>query len=136
MEMKEVLAAALLLLCCKASAALEWKFKNVKIKEAAVYREVTSSGSSFFTLEITIEGHQQTGCGPTDTHGVITKTTQNAFSSNWQMRYSTILSAQAQGLPVDILVNNSSCHTGSSWAAKGDPTGRGWELEGIRVRHD
>lgn len=50
-----------------------------------------------------------------------------------QLRYSTLLSAQAQGTPVDILIDTGVCNTNSNWNRHGSPFGLGRKMVGIVI---
>lgn len=74
-----------------------------------------------------------TGCAPADAHGIVYINTGQVFDPNWHLQYSTFLSAQAQGVPVDVYVDSAVCNTASGFYDFGPPAGLGLKFYGVRL---
>ncbi len=113
-----------------ANAAKVWLYEDVLVEDASFY---TVGGNSIMQVKVT-EHPGNTGCAPADEHGIVYMNSSANFGANWQFVYSTILSAQAQGTPVDILVDDAVCNSSSgTYYNFGPPEGLGLKFYGVRL---
>lgn len=110
----------------ESSADRVWLYEGVYVEDVSAFAD-----NGFMVLLVKMKGHDTTGSCASANAGYIFSNTSSNFSSNWQIMYSTILSAQAQGLPVDFLIDDTTCHTGSTYA--GYPNGMGMKFKGVRI---
>ena len=116
-----------------AHAAREWLFNDVIVEDVGIYSKVIS-GNSYTVMYVELSGISDQDCAPTNEHGVVHNLVSGVnFGGNMQMRYSTLLSAQAQGTPVDILVDTSSCNTNSNWNRNSGSPGLGRQMVGVVI---
>ncbi len=116
-----------------AHAAREWLFNDVIVEDVGIYSKVIS-GNSYTVMYVKLSGVSDPDCAPTNDYGVVHNAVSGVnFGGNMQLRYSTLLSAQAQGTPVDILVETGSCNTNSNWNRNGDPAGLGRKMVGVVI---
>lgn len=85
-------------------------------------------------IQIRFESFPSTTCASANSHNVVYIPASSVFDANWQMVYSTFLSAQAQGLPVDVLINDAHCNMASGHYDFGsEPEGLGVRFYGVRL---
>lgn len=115
-------------------AARVWLFKSVHVEEVAV---VNVGGTHAVRIALSdVSGTQSYSCAPTQESGVVSLW-GSSVTATMSALLSTALAAQAQGVKVDVLVEDSSCNTGNTWDnGSGKPTGLGLNLNGIRVLRD
>lgn len=101
--------------------AYTWIFEDVLIETVTAMHD---GGHSIY--QIKLQGNLPvTNCPPTDSTKVVSLWTESGSPADvWDTMYSTALTAQAQGLPVDIYVNEKSCNTSK---------GMGLNWRGIRI---
>ncbi|WP_290519147.1 hypothetical protein [Alcanivorax sp.] len=127
--------SALLFFSFSAQADRVWMFKNVIIKDVAVYNKNSGSGTSYQLVQVKFESPTpvNTGCTPTDAHSIVGHYSTGSINSNVQARLSVLLSAQAQGIPVDLLVDENVCNEYQGWNAFGSPAGLGKIFYGVKA---
>ena len=119
----------LVLISGQLQAARVWLYENVYVEDVSTY----TVGSNVI-MQVKLKDYpNNTGCAPADAHGVVYMNTTGDFNANWQLQYSTFLSAQAQGLPIDVLVDDAICNTSSGWYDFGSPAGLGFKFYGVRL---
>lgn len=118
-----------------AEAARVWMFKNVIIKDVAVYNKASGSGTGYQLVQVKFDSPNpvSTDCQPTDAHSMVGYYTTGSINSNVQARLSVLLSAQAQGIPVDLLVEDNGCNEYQGWDAFGSPAGLGKLFYGVKA---
>ena len=128
-----LLGLALMGFASVASAGRVW-VDDVIIDEVGVFTE-KSSGTYYQVIYVKSESLKQSQvlCSPTQSHGIVSVMSTGDFSSVHQARYSTLLSAHAQGLKVDLLINDSDCSTSALYDKDGAPNGRGATLVGVVI---
>lgn len=114
----------------EASAGRLWLHSSLKVDEVLVYN---SNGYNMITVKVTPPSVLETGCAPTDTHNIFSFWTQGGLNGAHQSWVSLLLSAQAQDLEVDLLVDTSNCNTSTTWTAFGNPLGLGAAFYGARI---
>ncbi|NQY83865.1 MAG: hypothetical protein HRT34_03540 [Alcanivorax sp.] len=129
MMIKLVFSLSLFFLCSGAVAAKEW-FSNLQVEQVLVY---TDHGYNIVTAKFSNDHMLETNCTPTDTHNIVSYWTKNGISTTLQSWISVLLSAQAQQLPVDILVDVSNCNNSASWTAFDNPLGLGAAFYGVKA---
>lgn len=117
----------LLLLPVASHAARVWLYEGVYIEDVTVF----ANDNGYTVMLVKMKGHETNGTCSSANAGYIFLNTSGTFNGNWQMVYSTILSAQAQQQPVDFLVDDNTCHTSSGYA--GYPDGMGMKFKGVRI---
>ncbi len=131
--MKNGMLIGLLSVTSSVCLANSWDIKGVSVEDVLVYRD---NGYNVMTVDFSSESPANTGCTPTDEHKIASTWGSNPFGSLQQSMMSVLLSAQAQGLAVDLMVNTSNCSTGGQWDTYISPTGLGIELKGVRISSD
>lgn len=117
----------LLLLPVESYAARVWLYEGVYIEDVTVF----ANDNGYTVMLVKMKGHSTSGSCASANAGYIFSNTSANFSGNWQLMYSTILSAQAQQQPVDFLVDDNTCHTTPGYA--GYPDGMGMKFKGVRI---
>lgn len=104
------------------------KIEDVSISEVIVYND---QGLNIITVKFESDSPIGTGCTPTDAHNMVSYWTSSSLgtASNW---LSVLLSAQAQGLNVDLYIGGT-CNTGNTWTEYGQPYGLGQQFWGAKV---
>jgi hypothetical protein len=113
-----------------AYAAPEWAFQKVSVKDILVYYQ---DGNNVVTVQFDAPVLEDTGCAPTDTHHIVSYWNNTVLKGTIRTWVSVLLSAQAQGLPVDLWVDMNNCSTGNQWDTFGTPAGLGLRLFGVRI---
>lgn len=123
-----------LLLPALANADRVWMFQGVIVKDVAVYNKKSDSGTNYQLVQVKFDSSDlvDTGCAPTDQHKTV-GFYASSINSNVQARISVLLSAQAQGIPVDLLVEESDCNEYHRWDAFGAPAGLGKLFYGVKA---
>lgn len=111
-------------------AAKNWLYEDVLIDDVSVY-----SMGSYTVMQVKLKNFPtNTNCAPANEHGLVYMNASQQFGANWQLQYSTFLSAQAQGLPVDVLVDDAICNTDASTSYDfGGARGLGLKFYGVRL---
>ncbi|MDF1782097.1 MAG: hypothetical protein P1U67_12430 [Alcanivoracaceae bacterium] len=119
-----------------------WLFKGVYIEEVTFY-----DGGSDNILQLRLSDVSQPTetftCGPTSQAGVVGLTAGSGNQDKIRANLSAALAAQAQHLPVDVIVNKAGCDTSSrdndntlTYPNASSHSGIGLDLRGIRVRYE
>ncbi len=130
MYTKIILATLALIFSAEAVAGRMWLDNSVKVDEVLVYH---NSGYNIITVKVSPSEALETGCVPTDTHNIFSYWTQGGLGGATQSWVSLLLSAQAQGLEVNLLANTANCNTSTTWTAFGNPLGLGVAFYGARI---
>ena len=117
----------LLLFPVDSYGARVWLYEGVHIEDVTVF----ANDNGYAVMLVKMKGHNPGGSCASANAGYIFANTSATFSSNWQLIYSTILSAQAQQQPIDFLIDNNTCHTSPGYA--GYPDGMGMKFKGVRI---
>lgn len=114
-------------------AARDWAFQGVYVDDVLVYN---MSGYNVVTVKMKDAGELNTGCGPTDEHHIVSYWYGGDVTSTTQTWLSLLLSAQAQGFPINMWVDMNQCGTSAGWNAFGSPEGLGLRFFGVRIIKD
>ena len=107
-----------------------WLDQNLMVEDVVVYSQYEKR---VITVRVSSNEPLNVGCAPTDTHGIFSYWTKADFNGAAKTRVATLLAAQAQQLPVRILVDVGICNTYSGWNAYGEPFGLGGAFYGVMV---
>ncbi|MFP1678699.1 hypothetical protein ACLD02_08365 [Alloalcanivorax sp. C16-2] len=127
--MKGIFVVLLLSLSSYSFADRVWLDQDLMVEDVAVY---TRYEKNVMTLKVSSSEELNLGCPPTDTHHIFSFWTKADFNGAIRTQISTLLSAQAQQLPIRILVDIGNCNT-SGWDGYGAPLGLGVAFFGVRV---
>lgn len=124
----------LLIFSSASQAATVWLFEDVMVEDVTM---LSSDGNKAVVLklsDVVVDDDNYTfNCSPT-TSGNVVAHWDTGVDGLMQALLSTALSAQAQGLKVDINVDPSVCADGAHWWDGDAPHGAGLKFYGIRVR--
>lgn len=115
--------------CGQVSADMVWVGSH-RIKSVMVYNE---NNRNVITVRFKENAVFDTGCAPTDQHGIVSFLYKSDLNNTHQGLLSVLLSAQAQSLPVNVLLDADDCNTSSVWGRFGNPAGLGLNLLGVEV---
>lgn len=93
----------------QAQATYVWEIQDNYVDQVAIYFEVVS-GTGYHVMAVTLKNPISTGCALADSTRTINVWVASDTSRVMSLWYSTLLSAQAQGLKVDIRTDNSICN--------------------------
>jgi len=93
----------------QAEAARVWEVQDNYVEEVSMYLDTVGS-TGYHVLSVKLKNPVSTGCALTDSTRTLTwwSTADAGFAVS--MWYSTLLSAHAQGLKVDIRTENTNCN--------------------------
>ncbi|MFP1678693.1 hypothetical protein ACLD02_08330 [Alloalcanivorax sp. C16-2] len=114
----------------QAGAQKVWE-RGFEVKDVLIY---SMAGYGIVTAKLERDSGIDTGCVPTDHHGIFSYWVEGNFNSRVQTWVSGLLAAQAQGGEVDILIDTDQCNTAGQWDAFGAPAGLGQRFTGVRVK--
>ena len=106
-----------------------WLDQDLMVEDVVVYSRY---GKNVVTLRVSSSEELNLGCAPTDTHHIFSYWSKADFNGVLRSQISTLLSAQAQQLPIRILADVGNCNT-SGWDGYGAPLGLGVAFYGVRV---
>lgn len=104
-----LVAVALCGVVSQVQAARVWEIENNYIEEASIYQD-TVSGTGYNVLLVKLKNPISTGCALSDSSRTVTYWTPNEPAPAVSLWLSALLSAQAQGLKVDIRTENANCN--------------------------
>jgi hypothetical protein len=114
-----------------AAEARDW-IKGLRVVDVISYND---GGFNVITAKFSETGSNlaSVSCAPTASHLIASHWTSKQFTPAVQVWFSTLLSAQAQDMYVDILVDIANCNQGSVYDFYGSPNGLGVGLWGVRA---
>ncbi|MBF1801154.1 hypothetical protein [Alloalcanivorax profundimaris] len=127
---KRVFVAFLLSVSSHSFADQVWLDQDLMVEDVVVYSQYDKN---VMTVRVSSNEPLSVGCAPTDTHGIFSYWTSADFNGAAKTRVATLLAAQAQRLPIRILVDVGNCNTYGGWSAYGEPFGLGVAFYGVRV---
>ena len=128
--MRFFIAGVLVLFSSIASSNEVWLQQELLVEDVLVY---SRDGYSVMSVQFSSSEPLNSGCAPTDTHNMLSYWYKGDFNGAMRARISTLLSAQAQQLPIRVMVDFGTCNQIQGWDAFGAPLGLGAPFYGVRV---
>lgn len=119
-----IFAALMIGALSQVQAALVWEIKDNYVSEVSIHHDYVAP-TYYHVVSVKLKNAIATGCALSDSSRTVTYFINSDIPAVVSLWYSTLLSAQAQGLKVDIKTDNAVCN----------PT-YGRFLQGARLKSD
>lgn len=133
MKIHKVILSLLLSLVASFSYAGEWFFKGVTIQDVTFLHSNSKTAVIIKISSTEAPPNRQYSCPATAGRQIVAYWADGTTDFTLGL-LSTAMSAQAQGLEVDINVDLNDCSTATHWWDGVEPHGLGLQLLGIRIK--